>query len=250
MLELVIVSMPNATKRREGMVAHLEQCPYPWRFQDAGPASGFIKYDSAQAIRNIGREINAAERGCFESHVRAIKAFVENGQSEFLIVCEDDIRIDFTFPFPEMLLSMKQAGVEYMRLYSRIMSPARNIQFWRNRRLIRFMWEPYGTQCYVLSKAGARTLLEYLSVIIRPIDNQIDRFWENGLPVYAIFPYPVIELQSSSGILRQPETIGRLDRFRLKTRRLIDRIKAVSSALRINEQDRAFKAALLRAGVS
>lgn len=242
--------MAEATARRERMSGIMAECPFPWRFHDASEGDGtVVPYDSARARFIKGRDLYRSELGCFESHAGAIRAFVEDGKHDFLLMCEDDVLFDFAFPFGELAGAMEEAGVGYVRLFSRRIAPARHLQFWRNRWLVRFMWEPFGTQCYLLSRAGARHLLPFLERIARPIDDQIDRFWENGLPPYAIFPFPVMELQSSSSIVRKPAPQGLGERMRHKFQRLVDRVRAIGTALRRTETDRAFAAALRNRGI-
>jgi len=74
----------------------------------------------------------------------------------------------------------------------------------------------------------------------------MDRFWENGLIPYAIFPFPVMELQSQSSISRAKQKVGRARRVRVALFRLIDRGRALASGARLGPKDRAFRAALLR----
>ncbi len=249
-VEIVVVSMANAAQRRARMVEILASSPFPWRFEDASTGDGaIVPYDGARARALKGRDLYASELGCFESHVGAVRQFVENSPHDFLMMCEDDVQIDFDFPFAELTAAMESANVGYVRLFSRRVAPARHIQFWRNRWLVRFFWEPFGTQCYVLSKAGARRLLPFVESIGRPIDDQLDRFWENGLPPYAIFPYPVMELQSSSSITRPAVRQALFTRLVHAARRLWDRAVAVATSLRRTKMDEAFAAALRKAGI-
>ncbi len=250
-IEIVVVSMADAIARRERMAQVLSSSLFPWRFRDASPGDGtIVPYDGDGARRLKGRDLYASERGCFESHVGAMREFLsaEDG-ADFLLMCEDDVFIDFDFPFGELAGAMAQAGVDYVRLFSRRIAPARHLQFWRNRWLVRFMWEPFGTQCYMVSRAGAGKLAPFVSRISRPIDDQLDRFWENGIPPYAIFPFPLLELQSSSSILRPAIAQAPLTRARGVARRLLDRARAVACAARTTETDRAFAQALRQTGI-
>lgn len=244
-IQIVVVSMESATERRERMSAQFATTPFPWRFENASLGDGkVVPYDSKRTRIIKGRDLHKSELGCFESHVSAMRKFVTDGEAEFLLMCEDDVWIDFDFPFLDLLDAMKEAEIHYIRLYSRRVAPARHLQFWRNRWLLRFMWEPFGTQCYLISKAGAARILTDLTAIVRPIDDQLDRFWKNGFPIYSLYPHPVIELQSPSSILRIPTPQTRIEKWRHKAFRLWDRVRAVSHALRRTDQDRRFANAL------
>jgi GR25 family glycosyltransferase involved in LPS biosynthesis len=62
-----------------------------------------------------------------------------------------------------------------------------------------------GTQAYLISSQKARSFLETVRTISRPIDWEMDRFWANGLYNYALFPFPCLELGSSSSVNKQSE---------------------------------------------
>jgi glycosyl transferase family 25 len=70
------------------------------------------------------------------------------------------------------------------------------------RYLIRFGTPPWGTQAYIVSREGAARLTQSIKSISRPVDDEFDRFWQHGLPSYALFPYPVMELESSTTIVK------------------------------------------------
>jgi len=246
-LQMVVISLASASDRRKQVAERFAASAIPWRFEDARTGDGsVVPYDAKAAHANKGRDLFRSEIGCFESHVSVLRKFVADQSAAFMIVCEDDVWIDFGFQFEELIDAMHEAGVHYVRLYSRRVAPVRHIRFWHNRWLVRYLWEPFGTQCYLISKAGAETILGNFKSIGRPIDDELDRFWENGLPAYSIFPHPVIELQSSSSILRLPVAQSRVTRMRLAARRGWDRLVALGYALRTTETDRRFAQALAR----
>ncbi len=91
---------------------------------------------------------------------------------------------------PELLRSL---DIHYLKLFSRFITRFRYLGRIGARGLYRFVVPPYGTQAYVVSKSGARTLVNALCRIERPVDDEMDRYWINGLPTYALFPYPALE---------------------------------------------------------
>ncbi len=248
-IQIVVVSLKKATERRDRIAAHLAPSPYPWRFFDASDGSNTaLPYRPEVAVKLMGRQLNRAEIGCFDSHYQVLSEFVADPRTDYLMVCEDDLWIDFSFPFEAVARAMGNAGVGYLRLYARRAAGARHITYWCDRWLVRYLWEPFGTQCYIVSPAGAGQLLAALSCIARPIDNEFDRFWENGLPAYSFVPAPVLELSSPSSIVRSPDASGTsAHRLVYRGRRLLDRIVSVSSSLRKTPLDRRFAAALAEA---
>jgi glycosyl transferase family 25 len=247
-LEINVISLPNALDRRTQVAASFADCPYPWSFVDASDGSRTeIPYRPSRAIARMGRELKSAEVGCFDSHYRALRSFAESGATQMLLVVEDDVVIDFGFPFEDLIDAMTSAGVDFIRLYSRRVPAAKHVMFWRNRWLVRYRWEPFGTQCYLVSQAGARHLVGRIKFIGRPVDDEFDRFWENGLPPYALFPHPVLELSSASSIVRSADAShSRGRRARYRVRRLVDRVSSIAYSLRGSALDQRFAAALAR----
>ena len=248
-LEIFVVSMPNADVRRKKIEEDLLNCPFKWKFIDAAPGSGDLPYSPTYSKQIYGRELRAAEIGCFESHIRAIRHYLHSSDCEFLLVCEDDVYIDLEFPFKDLMKAMNESNILYVRLFSRRIALARHLTFWRNRWLVRYLWEPFGTQCYIISRCGAEHILERLTKIVRPIDDQLDRSWEIGLPTFAIFPHPVLERQSPSSIPRTSQRSSRLRKLYFGLRRMVDRLRGITSGVKLTKQDRAFAASLRRTGM-
>lgn len=243
-LSAIVISMRSAEQRRARAAANFQDCPFPWRFLDADAhASADPPYDPARTLRTTGRELSAAEIGCYRSHVRALTEFMES-EATHLLVVEDDVWVDFSFDFNGLAAAMNLAAVDYVRLYSRRAPPAKQIADIGDRSLIRYRFECFGTQAYLVTPAGARRLLAALTPICREIDHVIDRFWEHGLLPYAIYPHPVIELTSPSSLPTRAPPPTRLHEWRRCARRAFDRVRALLDSTRHRVSDKAFAAAL------
>ena len=60
-----------------------------------------------------------------------------------------------------------------------------------------------GTGGYLIRRAGAEHMLAYGQRIFMPIDQTMDRYWENGILPYVVRPFPVLQLDdfgSSTGV--------------------------------------------------
>lgn len=60
-------------------------------------------YDAFMFFMNVGREVSPGEIGCYFSHLKVFKMFLES-QQEFALICEDD-----AVPIPECYEAIEQA---------------------------------------------------------------------------------------------------------------------------------------------
>lgn len=160
-----------------------------------------------------GAPLRPGEIGCFASHFRLLREFKETRAAAWLLVVEDDVLIDSGFPFDQLLALMERAGLEYLKLYSRF--PVRYQKVGEKilgRNIVRFRGSlfglpgrpslPLGTQGYLISRDGAAAFIHSVDAIFRPIDWELDRYWNNGLGSYSIYPHPLLELASQTTITR------------------------------------------------
>ena len=208
-MELVAISLQTAVERRSKLRARLAPLGLAWSIRDASTEPPpDLPYHSRSAMIDTGRNLGASELGCFASHYLALRDFVRSSKSTHLMVIEDDVLLDPGFAFDGLPGLMSSAGIEYLRLYSRFLPRHRILAGLGSRLLVRFETPAYGTQAYVVSRHGAGRLIGFINRISRPIDDEFDRFWRHGLPGYALFPYPVLELESPTTVPKPPPGIG------------------------------------------
>jgi len=205
---VLVVSLQGALDRRERFVARASENIISFEFFDA--CSGLIpalNYEPSVALKEHGRALQDGELGCYSSHYSIWEQLLSDKEYDQYIVLEDDIIADWRrlkqiaeFPFAE-------AGLHYVRLYQK--SPARFIvlerQFInRDLKLIRLLDSAYGTQGYLITRAGARAFLDGCRQVRRPIDDEMDRWWAHGIPNLALFPFPLLEeaVGSEIGVVR------------------------------------------------
>jgi glycosyl transferase family 25 len=203
-IETVVVSLKDALDRRDEVKDNLDaNVQLSWRFFDACTAETDVGIESSERIQisRFGRSLSAGEVGCFKSHFKVMTDFVANSNSEWLLVIEDDVWLDPRFDLKEVTDVCKNNNINYMRLYAKAYKPAKFVhRISRFNQIIRFSTDPYGTQAYLINKAGATRFIESLDGINVPIDDELGRFWNNSLTPYAVFPFPAIERNVHSQI--------------------------------------------------
>jgi glycosyl transferase family 25 len=202
-LRAIVISMPNSIDRRLLINKSLSDIPFEWSFLDASNehSPSQLKNDINEQIRCFGRPLGAGEIGCFKSHIRAIATLDNLDAPDWLLVLEDDVWLDPNFNFCEILSRLDQDSIGFARLYCRKWVPADIVGWIGERQLLRFRTDPYGTQAYLINKESSQRLRQNLSHILRPIDDQYGRFWEHGVQIYGIFPFPIVERSVSSTLL-------------------------------------------------
>lgn len=234
--EIVVISLPEATDRRAAFSARARGTALEWRYFDArrelGPG---LVHDPDEVIVAKGRPMYPGELGCYASHYAAWTSFLESGAGQMLVL-EDDTIVDWGFIEKLAPVDLQAAGIAYLRLYAKHPSPSRPLlrnAIEEQRTLIEYLGRPFGTQGYVLSRAGAARFVEHCRAVRRPIDDELDRSWDHGVPNLGLFPFPVIEQSTASSI--DP---ARFERYpiprRLRARR--SRMKLAERALKLRQR--------------
>lgn len=147
-------------------------------------------YEEAAALRHFGHRMNVGEIGCYASHYSAWQRCVE--LREPIVIMEDDVAVDPRFP---EALAHAQSAIDragFIRLAA--LSERRSLlaePLAGGYRFVRLEKGGMGTQCYAVSPAAAKRLLQHSDIWTCPVDYYIDSFWEHGQPNYAILPYRI-----------------------------------------------------------
>jgi glycosyl transferase family 25 len=195
-----VISLDSAKSRRTRFAAHASEARLPWEFFDAQRTCGEeLVYDEEGCIARKGRSLSSAELGCYTSHYRVWADFIKSGDSQ-LVVLEDDVTVDWEYLEKLSKVDLHADGIDYLRMYSLAMPPSRKLGEYQGRYLYELLGMSLGAQAYVLTRDGARRLLEHCRLIRSPIDDMMDRSWWGAPPSLALFPYPVMDVHSDSSI--------------------------------------------------
>ena len=201
MIVVRVISLRRSTARRAAMQAQLETVDrLNWNFFDACEAvPEGLRYDAAAAVRAVRRPLTTGELGCFASHWTLWRWLGEQAAGTVLAVLEDDLLLDpeFFAALPELVARLP---AEYVRLYAKAPAPARVIGRLAGRHLVRYRGIAFGTQAYLLQQSAAAKLCASITRIVRPIDDEMDRYWAHRVANIGLFPFPVLEIGGPSTI--------------------------------------------------
>jgi glycosyl transferase family 25 len=241
---VLVISLPDATERRASFAGRARDTTLPWRFFDAhrelGPG---LTYHPDEAVVAKGRTLMPGELGCYSSHYHAWLTLLDSGAPQ-MIVLEDDTIVDWTFLEKLATVDFAARGVSYLRLFAkrpcafRLHGEAVEPQ----RYLVEFAAYAHGTQGYVLTRQGAERFVRHCRRVRRPVDIELDRAWDHGVPCLAVFPFPLTEVSTASTIdssrWTRPEIPARLRgaRFRM---RMVERARRIRRWLRVMARPRS-----------
>jgi glycosyl transferase family 25 len=205
-----IISLTDAHARREGLAQRLAGTGLEWSFFDAHhQLAETLSYCEHDAWISTGRPLVPQELGCYSSHYSVWKTFLA-GTATQLLVLEDDVLGDWKYIKDDVLpFDFGSIGIHLLRLYIGYPVRCREHGTFKDRRIFKLFGYVERTLAYILTRQGAERLLEHCRRVQRPIDDEMDRSWVHGVHSFALFPYPVIELQEPSQIPGRDRPSGR-----------------------------------------
>jgi len=145
--------------------------------------------------------LKAAEIGCFLSHLRALKIFVNNNKKMYAVILEDDVEFigDMRRFRHQWLDAVQGQEPTMLKLFSRrkVYGPLVYSQHGLN--TIRPRLIPLGTQCTVYNRPAAVQLLATYNQFGMPIDVAYQYWWEHGVRVLVSESNHVNEISAQLG---------------------------------------------------
>jgi GR25 family glycosyltransferase involved in LPS biosynthesis len=244
-LEVKIINLERATARREAIRQMFGGSSLDWSFFSAHTSldTTEISYSEAGISRTFGRALSTPEQAVWSSHYFAIKTFLEHSERDYLLVFEDDVIFDVALPVGQLTDYMAQNNIHYLRLFGMYNAAAVRIAAWYDRSILRYKSSPAGAQAYLLSKEGAARMVASLKTINATIDLAMDEFWNTGLPIYALFPFPVIERFSPTSIPMRPETpLSASEKTAVRNYRVSQKLKKIRQNMALSSSDKQLQA--------
>ena len=204
MLPLVFINLDKDSERRtriEAQLAHLglpgERLPAVW-WKHLPPAEQSLLYSAERNHGQYYQPLVDGEKGCYASHIQAWRQLLAS-DAPAMVVLEDDVVLEDAFAPVVQAIAVLGDDWDMVKLMGR---PAgEKIRTTRpltaSHRLIQYRRVPSFTAGYVVSRAGARKLLDSRVPFGRPIDIDLRFWWENDLRILGVQP-PVVRLDVTS----------------------------------------------------
>jgi glycosyl transferase, family 25 len=225
-----VVSLEGSTHRRTEFLRQVTGWELDWSFFSAhqGIASPLV-YSERDAIRHCGRGLFPAEIGAYVSHFKCWE-WLAHSEYDQGIILEDDVIVDWRTITRLAQVNLTGHGFDLLRLFATHPIKCKVVMYRflaPHCHLVRTTGMYLGMQGYMLTKHGARRLVEKYDNITRPIDWVLTRYWEHKLGSYSLFPFPIIEqnIPSTIGARASVTEVALGDRAIRFCRRIRDRAK-------------------------
>jgi glycosyl transferase family 25 len=157
------------------------------------------QYDSRLARLNYRSEMTDTEIACYLSHYRIYERICRE-KLPLALILEDDVDIAPNFVTAIDALAAQPnpqwTVVRLQTLRRKLLEPDCALTHGRlvgelgESGLFRLDTHVLGGCAYLMRLPAAQTMLTYGRIISRPIDQTLDRFWENGIVPYVVRPFP------------------------------------------------------------
>lgn len=140
--------------------------------------------------------MQTGEVACYLSHRKAWATFLFETDARFAVILEDDFALRGSLrKFTEYVDRLSAVPWDMIKLWARPNAISREVaRAPEGRRLLRELVVSKRTVGQIVSRSGAKRLLEESLPISRPIDVQLQYFWELGVRILAVDPPLVVDV--------------------------------------------------------
>lgn len=203
-MNIVVISLPSSTERRERVKLSMMQAGLDFRFIDA--VNGSLdkhplleKYNHSKHVFYNGRPAVAGELGCYASHYLAWQQCVDSEAP--LLVLEDDFDIvgDLTGAIDFCQHYIHE--LSFIRLESTSKRPMLTAFEDGKHSLKLLLKGAQCTTCYMLTPEAAKRFINASAEFIFPVDVMIRNHSTHGVPLHALFPAVIRQSKQGKSII-------------------------------------------------
>lgn len=225
MLPIFVINLDGSTKRLEKVESELAK--YDVSFERIAAVDGRLMSDEAlhehycpqKNAADYYKALTPGEIGCYLSHRKAWATIIERDLAA-AIVLEDDFLL--LHPISDVVHFAKSGtAFDYVKLSDHPNRPRKTtpLQLVGQSELVSFDKAPARTCAQLVSAQGARKLLAHSEKFGRPVDIDLQYWWEKEIEVLGLKPFPfqpAPDIQSDITAIQNRNTVQkhRLRRIR------------------------------------
>ncbi len=193
MIKSWVINVKSSKEKRKFFLEQAKKCKLDFTFFDAVTPKTLHLYDykSDPNLQKsmFARPLMKTEIACAISHISLWKLLLEDNEVEYYCIFEDDTYLNENLS--KLIKNIKIKNFDFIKFSGLKKVPYKNIIKINNKySLVRLAYGPLDAASYMISKKAARKLIEYTYNLTHPIDIMLDRSFDHGIPIHAIFPYP------------------------------------------------------------
>ena len=186
-------------------VLNLKRSPHRWEFMTAHLADHNIhatRFEAVDGNKLTEKEIvfsydvtnnrtkyfwplHPSEIGCYMSHRLSMQAFLNDSESDYLLLLEDDVEANelFSKHVEEWLSIVNKSNPTLLKLFTKRRIRGPKVTTVQGITVVRPNRIPLGCVAQLLNKAAAQKMLEFSGPFFRPIDVDYQLWWQHGIDV-------------------------------------------------------------------
>lgn len=190
-----VINLEHATRRWDHMRRQLETLQIPFQRIDGiygdrlqEPVEG---YDERRYHILTGKQTNKREIGCYFSHIKALRTFLQSDRSHALIL-EDDVTL------PENIAGILKSACEHETCWDMLrLTSSRQGEYLpfaeisEGYRLAYNLRVLKNTGAYFVNRHAAQCCVDRMLPMCLPFDVALDREWDYGFRTACIVPLPI-----------------------------------------------------------
>ena len=212
-LHTYVINLQDASKRRENMHADLARLGLEYTRVEAIHGDDLTlpidEYDEQKFNILTGKATNKRMVGCYLSHIKALRTFLESTHPYALILEDDAVLPEQISPLLDAVLEQNvhwdlvRLTAEKEGVYLPFSKLPGNHELVYNTRVLK------NTAAYLVNRHAAERCVEQMLPMRLPYDVALDREWDFGVRTACVIPFPV-KLKAD-----EPSQIPRAKRIRL-----------------------------------
>jgi glycosyl transferase, family 25 len=195
-VRICVINLARSVERRASIERQLRGLAMPFSLYEAVDGSNLDvgripDYNRQRRLRSWGTDLTHGEIGAYLSHYNVMEAASRATESHTLVL-EDDIALPSDVAEILSFIDGLDESYELIRLHGgRVPRNLKWQQITAGRRLVRLLGVASAASAYVVSRVGAAKFVAHGKPILRQIDVELDRYWDHGLRMFAVLPYPI-----------------------------------------------------------
>ncbi|WP_299796907.1 glycosyltransferase family 25 protein [uncultured Shewanella sp.] len=194
--KVFIINLDTSTERWQQVSTQCDRLGIAYERVSAVRGSELIPeerakvYDLPTNLKKYDKRLNDGEIGCYLSHVHCWNKIIDQ-ELDFALILEDDVQLEEQIrDCISLFEKMDTCDWDYIKLFSskRLKLNMETMELGKGMQLHRVSKLSAGTCSQFVSASGARKLLKHAFPIARPVDADIQHWYERDLRCFVVTP--------------------------------------------------------------